>query len=348
LTHSLDTLRSARLLFSEELASGKLTEDELGGAHVADVLKPKPFARRPIAALERLAMKLGLVTYERNCLTPLVEARRAVLGAAAAGPPRLLVRVDEFPHAEAYDRGGPHRTDEFMRFHSIMRSAGVPYLLAVSPRVSDRYLEPGASGSRAIESGEQEALIQLRDEGVTMALHGYEHRTRHRSPRRRSELEGLSAGELSELLDRAMSTLTALGLELPAFVPPFNRFDPVQYPLLADRFDIVCGGPETVALVGFQPTPQWRGDAVYLPAYPPLYGRASAILPALEEIVKQQPGTWVPVVIHWGWEADDGRHALEKLASTMAPLAASWEDFLHAAAEARVAISAEESRRSDL
>jgi hypothetical protein len=285
--------------------------------------------------LQRIAMKLGLLSYERNCLAPLVDLRRKVLGSRAEGPPRLLVRVDEFPHASAYADGGRHGTPEFERFHSIMRSAGVPYLLAVTPRVSDRYLEPGAGRSRGLNTSEQETLAGLRDDGVTFALHGREHRTRHRSPRRRSELAGLTEDRLSNLLDEAAGALAALGLEVPAFVPPFNRFDPAHYAALAARFEVVCGGPESVPLVGFQKTPQWRGDAVYLPAYPPLYGRASEILPALDRITAARPGTWVPVVIHWGWEADDGWRDLEVLASRMAPLAAPWDEFLRAVAQAR-------------
>jgi hypothetical protein len=293
-------------------------------------------------------MKLGVVDYDRHCLARFIDARRAVLGVEATAPPRLLVRVDEFPHAAAYDSAGRYGREQFMRFHSIMRSAGVPYLLAVNPRVSRQFLDPEARESRPLDPSEIEALTGVVGDGVTIALHGYEHRTRHRSPRRHSELSGLGLSELSEMLDRAGSAMAAMGLHPGVFVPPFNRFDAVQYPLLAERFDVVCGGPESVAAIGFHPTPQWRGDAVYLPAYPPFYGRAATILAGIERVEAANPGTWIPVVLHWGWEVDDGWRALEKLASTMAPLAASWEDFLHAAAEARVAISPEKSQRSDL
>jgi hypothetical protein len=327
MSHSNDTLRSARLLFSDELSSGAVGDEDLCHPAVREAVTPRPFATRPRAMLERAAMKAGHRSYERNCLEPLLAARRALLGSAAAGPPRFLVRVDEFPHAAAYDSRGRYGTDQFRRFHSIMSDAGVPFLLSVSPRVSESYLDPQAIASRGLDPGEADMLVRLRDEGVVMALHGCDHSTRRRSPRRRSEIGGLDPRALADLLDRAVAPLADLGLRLPVFVPPFNRFDASQYPLLAERFDVVAGGPESAAVVGFHRTPQWRGGAVYLPAYPPFYGRASAILPAVDRLAQLQPGVFVPVVIHFGWEADDGWEALEKLASAIAPLATPWHDF---------------------
>ena len=59
--------------------------------------------------------------------------------------------------------------------------------------------------------------------------------------------------------------LLAAGVgETRVFVPPFNRFDAAQYPVLAERFEIVCGGPESVALMGFHGGPLWRDGAVML------------------------------------------------------------------------------------
>jgi hypothetical protein len=73
---------------------------------------------------------------------------------------------------------------------------------------------------------------------------------------------------LTDLLDRGMERLHDAGLDARVFVPPFNRFDPQQY-VLAERFDAVSGGPETVALFGFRRTPLWRGEAAYVPSASP-------------------------------------------------------------------------------
>ena len=113
-------------------------------------------------------------------------------------------------------------------------------------------------------------------------------------------------------------------------MPPFNRFDAEQYPALAERFSVVCGGPETVALLGFHATPLWRGDAVYMPAYAPLYDRAAGVEAGVRRLVEREPGVWAPVALHLPWEAEDGWSDLERLADQMAPYAASWDDFLAA------------------
>ena len=113
-------------------------------------------------------------------------------------------------------------------------------------------------------------------------------------------------------------------------MPPFNRFDARQWPVLAARYAVVCGGPESVRALGFHGSPLFRGETVYLPAYPPFYGTASEILPAVERLVEMAPGTWVPVVLHLGWEADEGWSALTRLAERIAPYAENWRDFLTA------------------
>jgi hypothetical protein len=46
-------------------------------------------------------------------------------------------------------------------------------------------------------------------------------------------------------------------------------------------------------------------------------------------------GLWVPVVLHWGWEAGDGFTDLQRLLDRIAPYAARWEDFRDAIARSR-------------
>jgi hypothetical protein len=98
--------------------------------------------------------------------------------------------------------------------------------------------------------------------------------------------------------------------------------------MLASRFDVICGGPESVALMGFQGGPLWRENAVYLPCYAPLYADARTILPMAERMIDRAPGTWIPIVLHTSWEQDDDFAALERLAERIAPFTAHWDDFL--------------------
>ena len=266
---------------------------------------------------EALALKLGRLGWPGE-------------QAIGSGMPRPLVRVDEFPHARAFDPGGRFGTAAYQRFHTVLAEAGVPYLLAAVPRVSRDYLDPDGEEWRELDPGETETLRNLRRQGVTFALHGLDHRTRHASPRRHSELCGLGLKETAERIDRGLSLLTNAGIEAPVFVPPFNRFDARQYELLSKRFSIVCGGPESVRLLGFQGPPAWRGRAVYLPSYAPLYGRASTVLPALELMLERRQALWAPITLHWGWELEDDFAGLRGLADVLAGCAVDWRRLLGA------------------
>jgi predicted ATP-grasp superfamily ATP-dependent carboligase len=285
---------------------------------------------------QRIAMKRDRLSYENDWLAPLQVARRTALGRDADGPPRFLVRVDEFPYATGYDdpRFG---YDASVRFHAAMAEAGVEYLIAVVPQWTHEPLRPDSQGGRPLDERDREFLERMRGDGVAFAQHGTTHRTRFETPRRRSELGGLDGGALGALLDDGRRRLEAAGISPRVLVPPFNTFDAGQWPVLASRYDVITGGPESVVRLGFHGGPQWRGEAVYLPCYAPLYERASAVLDAAERLIARQPGTWVPIVLHTGWEVDDDFAALARLARRIAPYAASWAEFLRAVDASREA-----------
>jgi glycosyltransferase involved in cell wall biosynthesis len=333
-----DQLRSAALLFDPELRDGTVAADALDVEAVRRAVRVRGVPSRPRRRVEQIAVRRRLGPFEDDSVELMTAARQAVLGErAAAGPPRLLVRVDEFPNYDTLEDPA-HRVDGFRRFHSIMSAAGVPYLIAVQPAVAESPLDPDAAGGRPLDEAEREMLARLvADDRVAFALHGFDHRTRFEDPRKRSELEGRPPAELDEFLDRGMETLAALGIAPRVFVPPFNTFSAQQYATLASRFDVVCGGPETVARVGYRRTPLWWGDAVYLPCYPPHYSRASGLDAALDRLTAAQPGTFVPITMHWGWEADDGWEDLERVAARLAPLAVRWEELLAATDRSREA-----------
>jgi hypothetical protein len=302
-------------------------------------LSPRPVPPAPLRTAQRIAMKLGRIDWERSWLQPLMAARESVLGEAAAGPPRFLVRVDEFPYYTSYDR--PRDIEMSRKFHHVMAAAGVPHLMSVLPQLTHAPLTVGSSGGRPLGEEEIDLLEQMRRDGVTFAQHGTTHRTRFESPRRRSELCGLPPNQAERLLEQGSRQLVEAGIaSTRVFVPPFNRFDAEQYPLLAARFDVVCGGPESVALMGFHGGPLWRGNAVYLPCYAPLYADARTILPMAEQLIDLAPGTWIPIVLHTSWEQGDDFRALQRLAERIAPYAASWEDLLAEVERSSLAASA--------
>lgn len=316
-----DSVRSARLLLGTPTPADSAVR----------ALRNGGVPPLPVRVAQRVAMKAGRITYEGSVVAPLMRAREEALGAEAAAPPRFLVRVDEFPHYLAWDEPERYGTDAYRIFHTIMAEAGVPYLVAVPPRISRRPLDPDSREWRPIDDGERAMLHELRDhDDVDFALHGRDHRTRYQSPRRRSELCGLTAAATDELLDGASAELREAGIEADVFIAPYNRFDARQYLALARRFAVVCGGPESVPLLGFHRTPLWRGEAIYLPSYPPVYGTAAEVLPAAQRLIAQSPGIWVPIALHWGWEADGGWDDLRRLAEVIAPYTARWTDFLDA------------------
>ncbi len=284
-------------------------------------------------------MKAGRLRYGDAWLHPLQAARREALGAEAEGPPRFLVRVDEFPYYSGFDhpRFGFEASE---RFHAVMAEERVPHLMSVVTRWTHDPLNPRGSGGRALDDRDRALLDRMRADGVVFAQHGCSHRTRYASPRRHSELSGLSDEALGALLDRGRQNLDAVGVQPRILVPPFNRFGGGQWPVLSSRYDVVTGGPESVAQIGFHGGPQWRGDAVYLPCYPPLYDRAAAVQQAVEVLIDARVGTWIPIVLHSGWETADGFAALRRLAHRIAPFAASWEDFLADVDASRQAASA--------
>jgi predicted ATP-grasp superfamily ATP-dependent carboligase len=305
-------------------------------AAMLQAVRTRPVPLAPERLRQRIEMKRGRLDYERDWLAPLQAARRDALGAAADAPPRFLVRVDEFPYSSGYDdpRFGYEAS---LRFHEVMAGEGVRYLIAVVPQWTHDPLNPAADGGRPLDDRDRELLARMRADGVSFAQHGRTHRTRHSSPRRRSELGGLDDAALEALLDRGMRELAEVGVVPRILVPPFNRFDARQWPALSSRYDVITGGPESVVTFGFHGGPQWRGDAVYLPCYAPLYEPARVALGAVEALLDQQLGTWIPVVLHTSWEVEDDFASLRAFARRIAPYAASWDEFLQAVDESRPA-----------
>jgi hypothetical protein len=275
-------------------------------------------------------MKAGWLSFERQWLLPLNQARRATSasGTGEDGGPRFLVRVDEFPDSAGLDdpRLG---YDASARFHAVMAEERIPHLLAVVPQWTHDPMDPNGAGGRKLDDRDAELLDRMRGDRVTFAQHGATHRTQHSDPRLRSEFSGLGDAALGHLLDSGREALEEVGISTRILVPPFNRFDARQWPTLAERYDVITGGPETIRLFGFHGGPLWRGGAVYLPCYPPLYGPASTVLGAVESVLGAEIAGWVPVVLHMSWELEDGFAALRQLARTIAPYVVDWEtEFL--------------------
>jgi hypothetical protein len=298
-------------------------------------LAPRLPTHQPLRFGQALAVKAGRLGWEQSVVEPLQRFRRDALDDEAPGPPRVLVRVDEFPHARAFDPHGKFGTENFRRFHAVLAEAEIPYLLAITPNVSRNYLDPEVGERRRLDAGEIETLSGLADDRVVFGLHGADHRTRHANPRQHSEFCGLPNSEAAARIDGARAVFDDLGHPPPGVGPPVNRVDGGPYPLVAKRFEVVCGGPESVRLLGWQPTPVWQGEAVYLPSYAPLYGTSAEAAAGVERLLELEAALWAPVTLHWGWELEDDFASLRRLCKLLQGIAADWSEFLAAVAATR-------------
>lgn len=334
MTISADDRASAALLFSDELAAGTVTPADLARPEVREAVRRRRVWPAPRRWVERKRYERGGRSYTDDSLAVLDAARRAVLGAGAAGPPRLLVRVDEFPNYDSLDVP-EHGIDAYWRFHETMRAAGVPYLVAVQPALAHAPLDPAATGGRPLDGAELQMLDRLRDDGVAFALHGYDHRTRTTHMPDNTELEHRDDADLAALLDRGLAFLAAHDVRPRVFVPPFNTFSARSWPVLAQRFAVVTGGPETAGRMGYHRTPLFRDGTVYAPCYFPYYGTADAVRDAVRAPMNARQAVWMTVTLHWEWELSDDFAALRRLLPVLAQVARPWDDFLAAVERAR-------------
>jgi hypothetical protein len=321
-----DLRRTTQLLFARELIAGALGPHALERPEVHRAARSALRQRVGLRTVDRIRLKMGSVTH-LTAVDPLAHARKCVLGALAGHAPRLLIRVDEFPYAGSF-ADHEHRSAAFTHLDELMAEANIPYLLAITPRVARDVLDPRVDEDRALATAERNILQALPRDRVAFALHGLDHRTRVADPRRRSELDGLKPAVVAARLDRARKILAPLGIEPRVFVPPFNHFQARHYRTLAERFDVICAGPETVRTLGLRAGPVWWQDAVLLPSYPPVYGHAAQLRAGVEALVDGNVGLWVPLVVHWEWEAANRWVDLRRLIDAIKPYVESWDALL--------------------
>jgi len=51
---------------------------------------------------------------------------------------------------------------------------------------------------------------------------------------------------------------------------------------------------------------------------------------AARQLIERQCGLWIPVALHWGWEADADWDDLRRLAELIGSYTAHWDHFLEA------------------
>jgi peptidoglycan/xylan/chitin deacetylase (PgdA/CDA1 family) len=226
--------------------------------------------------------------------------------------------VDDFPAR----RG---TAADFRRFHRIARDHGIPYLLGVTP-----FLDRG-EGPVALTPEESEVLRQCLGEGGECALHGFTHRRRYRNYP--SELAGMGPAELRRNLARADDCLRRTGATAVGFVAPFNGYSPHTLSILAERFPLLGGGPESVEACGYRAGPCAFLGATYVPSYRGVYDVDGRALRSFDALAASAADLVLPVAIHWTNGLADGFRSFEALCQRLAGRTLAWSSSLaHVAA----------------
>jgi peptidoglycan/xylan/chitin deacetylase (PgdA/CDA1 family) len=239
--------------------------------------------------------------------------RRALEVSRPEGGCRFLLRIDDFPSAAA-------RPEDFLRFHQVATEYGLPYLLAVTP-----FLDRGEG--RSSLSGEELAILhKCSREGVQLALHGFSHRSRYSNYA--SELASLPAAALREEVERAEEYLGANGLRTVGFVAPFNAYDPFTFSVLAERYPLVCGGPESVLSLGYRAGPSFLKQSLYVPSYRYAYDMTGDSPSRLDQLTQEARGLVVPITLHWPNEVRTDFRPLRELCPKLAGATLPWGEYL--------------------
>lgn len=295
-----DERRSAALLFGEELALGTVDPDALTAEVVHDAIRARPVPSRGSRWLQRRIVDNGGLTYLRNSVAPMVAARRAVLGDAADGPPRFLVRLGAFPEGRADPRA-------LEAACAIFAEAEVPVLVAVAPR----------TGGRAVEQEEEDALRRIRF--TTSTTYGLQ------LDARSSDDKAITALEES---------LRPLGIAPDVAVPAGGVLPRRRWLDLQKHVAVICSDPRSVATMGWHPGPLWRGEAVHLPVHEPFWGGALGMVDPIARIAQERPALWIPVALDWSVETPED---LRTVAGALRGLAHPWDEFLAAVRASGVA-----------
>ena len=241
------------------------------------------------------------------------------VGRSPDGPsPRFILRVDDFPR---WDRG----PEGFLTFHSIVRDAGIRYLLGVIPRPAEDPQDPAGRGGRWWTHDEAATLSEVAVD-VEIALHGFSHRRRPGPVP--AEIVGCPAQELEHILADGLAVLHGAGFSARAYIPPFNAVDRTALAVISRRFDMALGGPESVRWLGRVPGPCKLEGIWFLPSYPPAYGRARDAVSFVSAVRGRPLPLLIPITLHWAWEEADRFDGVRRLVGVLAGATVSPSEWL--------------------
>ena len=269
------------------------------------------------------------IPYHSKVLSRTLEIRRLVkekFQLCSNGKPTFLLRVDDFPRWDI-------STDQFLRFHNILSTHEIPYLLGVTPFLCKDPLSTAFQACNEMTKDDMNILRKISECGVEVAMHGFSHQTTNTY--RHTELVGVSKQEIERKLIKGIEKFHSNGLKTDFFIPCFNTFDLPSLRILKRYFKVICGGPESILYIGLRLSPSYVEDILYVPSYYPAYGRAKEILPFIENVKKIKENILVPVTVHWSWEIENNFRDVTKLCQFIKGQTGSWTSFLSRAQESK-------------
>ncbi|MGM0442127.1 MAG: DUF2334 domain-containing protein [Elusimicrobiota bacterium] len=240
---------------------------------------------------------------------------------ANAGRLKFLIRVDDFPRWDI-------NWNKYKKFHRIFKAKDVPYLLGVTPLKCSEPKNPDKEDFSPISEEEGNYLKSIYKNNTEIALHGFTHKVLDENVK--SELVGLDNSELKRKTERALEILDRFKIYPKVFIPPYNSISPREYNYLGKYFDIICGGPESISWMGYKISPSVLNGSMYLPSYPPLYGRAEEILNYITELDNKtfDVSLTLPVTLHWAWEKENDFEMVDALVDKIQDRIISWNKFI--------------------
>ena len=328
-----DERQSARLLFEPNwpISCGR------GGADSARGPERRPLAAASRPALLRVAQALAAKgkrdAYESWVLEPQMAARRAVLGDAGAGAAAVARAPGRVPGGEGR---GPERAElgrrdlpALPRDHGGRGGARTCSRCCPAPAGTISIRTPGRPA--ADRRGARAARPRLRRGGRARRPRAHPPDTERVLRDGTASCAGCLGGRLADLLDRADAELAesrSAPLDLRASLQPLPTRG--STPSWRSASPSSAAGPRPSGCWASRAR-RWCADgAVYVPSYPPFYGIAARDPPRRAPPIELQPGTWVPLTLHLGWEACRGWSDLERLARLVAPYARPWGALLGA------------------
>jgi hypothetical protein len=121
-------------------------------------------------------------------------------------------------------------------------------------------------------------------------------------------------------------------LQTVGFVAPYNGYDPLTIGVLAERFALICGGPESVVALGYRNGPSFLMQSVYVPSYRGAYEVDLNRLERFDRLTAGADGLTIPVTLHWANQVRDGFRAFRALCERLRGRTDNWSGFVSRAA----------------